>query len=36
LQSVSQQFLGDVPLHLRWVDRIPPTPQGKLVQVVRE
>jgi phenylacetate-CoA ligase len=36
LQGVFQNFLGDVPVHLNWVERIPLTPQGKLVQVVRE
>ncbi|HEX6039719.1 AMP-binding protein [Longimicrobium sp.] len=27
---------GDVPVQVRWVDRIPPTAQGKLMQLVRE
>ena len=36
LQSVVQNFLCDVPIRLNWVERIPLTPQGKLVQVVRE
>lgn len=29
-------LLGDVPVSFSWVEKIPLTPQGKLVQVVRE
>lgn len=36
LQSVLRQFLTGVPVHINRVQRIPLTPQGKLVQVVRE
>ncbi len=36
LQRVFRNFLAGVPVHLHWVDRIPLTAQGKLVQVVRE
>jgi phenylacetate-CoA ligase len=36
LRNVLRHFLSDVPVQLNWVDRIPLTAQGKLVQVVRE
>jgi phenylacetate-CoA ligase len=36
LQMACRQLLCDVPVRLNWVDCIPLTPQGKLVQVVRE
>jgi hypothetical protein len=29
-------FLCDIPVHLHWVDRVPLTKEGKLVQVYRE
>jgi phenylacetate-CoA ligase len=36
LRHTVSQFLGDVPLAVSWVETIPRTPQGKLMQVVRE
>jgi phenylacetate-CoA ligase len=36
LRSVAALVLERVPVELRWVERIPLTAQGKLVQVVRE
>jgi phenylacetate-CoA ligase len=36
VRSVLAGFLGEIPVRLAWVDTIPLTPQGKLVQVVRE
>jgi phenylacetate-CoA ligase len=36
LRTTIGNFLGGIPLEISWVDRIPLTPQGKLVQVVRE
>lgn len=36
LITTAGRFLGPVPLSAKWVDRIPLTKQGKLVQVVRE
>jgi phenylacetate-CoA ligase len=34
--TVLHNFLGEVPFRITWVDRIPLTAQGKLLQVVRE
>jgi hypothetical protein len=36
LRGVLAGFLGPLPVELQWVDEIPRTSQGKLVQVVRE
>jgi len=36
LRATIGNFLGTVPVEIFWVDKIPLTPQGKLVQVVRE
>ncbi len=36
LKDTLRNFLGDVAIQIRWLDRIPLTSQGKLVQVVRE
>jgi phenylacetate-CoA ligase len=36
LRSRLQVLLGGVPVTISWVEKIPLTPQGKLVQVVRE
>lgn len=36
LRTRLANFLGPIPVSLRWVERIPLTPQGKLLQVVRE
>ena len=36
LRDVVRRFLGEGDVRISWVDRIPLTPQGKLVQVVRE
>jgi len=36
LRTTIANFLGLVPLDISWVDKIPLTPQGKLVQVIRE
>lgn len=36
MRNTLQGFLGNLRLQFSWVDSIPITPQGKLVQVVRE
>jgi phenylacetate-CoA ligase len=36
LRTVLRGFLGPVPVQLTWVDEIPRSPQGKLIQVIRE
>ena len=36
LRTILRNFLGNLPIKLNWVDSIPLTRQGKLVQVVRE
>ncbi len=36
LRRIVGRFLGDVPLAISWVEQIPLSPQGKLMQVVRE
>jgi phenylacetate-CoA ligase len=36
LRGILLSFLGSVPIELVWVQSIPLTPHGKLVQVVRE
>jgi phenylacetate-CoA ligase len=36
LRTVLRDFLGRVPVQLMWVDKIPRTAQGKLVQAMRE
>jgi hypothetical protein len=36
LRRLLKDFLGPTPVEISWVERIPLTPQGKLVQVVRE
>ena len=36
LRSTIAHLLGDVKVDIEWVGRIPPTSQGKLLQVVRE
>ena len=36
LDTVLKRFLCDVPVRVNWVERIPVTREGKLVQVVRE
>jgi len=36
VRRILQRLLGDLPVSVRWVDRIPLTSQGKLVQVVRQ
>jgi phenylacetate-coenzyme A ligase PaaK-like adenylate-forming protein len=36
LQQMLRHLLQGVPFHIHWVDRIPRTSQGKLVQVVKE
>jgi phenylacetate-CoA ligase len=36
LRNILQNFLGNLPLQLDWVNSIPLTRQGKLVQVIRE
>ncbi len=36
LRTTIGNFLEGVPVDISWVDRIPLTPQGKLMQVVRE
>ena len=35
-RGVLRRFLGDIPITIQWVDQIPLTSQGNLVQVVRE
>jgi phenylacetate-CoA ligase len=36
LQQTVRTFIGDIAFQITWVERIPLTPRGKLVQVVRE
>jgi phenylacetate-CoA ligase len=36
LRTVLNNFIGPVKIDLRWVDVIPRTPQGKLLQVINE
>jgi phenylacetate-CoA ligase len=36
VRGLLSHFLGDIPIHLQWVETIPLTKQGKLVQVYRE
>jgi phenylacetate-coenzyme A ligase PaaK-like adenylate-forming protein len=36
LRDILLRFLGDLPVQIEWVDRIPLTSQGKRIQVVRE
>ena len=36
LRGILLSILGSVPIELAWVENIPLTPHGKLVQVVRE
>jgi phenylacetate-CoA ligase len=36
VRGLLAHFLGDIPVHLQWVDRVPLTKEGKLVQVYRE
>ncbi len=36
LRRLLMEFLGPTPVEISWVEKIPLTPQGKLVQVVRE
>ena len=36
VRGLLAHFLGDLPVALKWVDRIPLTKEGKLVQVYRE
>ena len=36
LRKILQDFLGELPVQIEWVESIPLTRQGKLVQVVRE
>lgn len=36
LRTVLRNFLGPIPVRLKWGDNIPRTSQGKLVQVIRE
>jgi len=36
LRKIIEDFLGDLPIQITWVDSIPLTRQGKLIQVVRE
>jgi len=36
LRRILSQFLGEMPVRVAWVDRIPLTAQAKLVQVVRQ
>jgi phenylacetate-CoA ligase len=36
LRTVLQNFLGSIPVQLMWVDEIPRSAQGKLMQVIRE
>jgi phenylacetate-CoA ligase len=36
LRAVLRNFLGPIPVDLKWVDKIPRTSQGKLLQVIRE
>ena len=36
VRGLLTHFVGEVPFHLEWVDRIPLTKAGKLIQVYRE
>jgi phenylacetate-CoA ligase len=36
LRQTLRNFIGDLPLTITWVERIPLTPRGKLLQVVSE
>lgn len=36
VRGLLAHFLGDVPVHLQWVEHIPLTKEGKLVQAYRE
>jgi phenylacetate-CoA ligase len=36
VRGLLSHFLGDVPVHLQWVEHIPRTNDGKLIQVYRE
>jgi phenylacetate-CoA ligase len=36
VRGLLAHFLGNIPVHFEWVDRIPLTREGKLVQVYRE
>ena len=36
VRGLLAHFLGDTPVQLQWVDRIPLTKEGKLVQAYRE
>ena len=36
VRGLLAHFLGDIPVHLQWVERVPLTKEGKLVQVYRE
>lgn len=36
VRGLLAHFLGEIPTHLEWVERIPLTKEGKLVQVYRE
>ena len=36
LRGMFRHLLGEIPVRLSWVESIPPTRQGKLIQVVRE
>jgi phenylacetate-CoA ligase len=36
LRMVLRNFVGEIPVKINWLDKIPSTIQGKLVQVVRE
>lgn len=36
MRQVLRDFLEDVPFEVSWVDRLPLTSQGKLIQVIRE
>jgi phenylacetate-CoA ligase len=36
VRGLLAHFLGDMPIHLQWVEQVPLTKEGKLVQVYRE
>jgi len=36
VRELLAHFLGDIPVHLQWVERVPLSKEGKLVQVYRE
>ncbi len=36
VRGLLTHFLGETPVHLQWVERIPLTKEGKLIQVYRE